>query len=153
MGRWAKGAARLAAAMLVAGGCVYAQDGGAGSERVLTHADAAVVLARYSGLFDRYLGKDASLSECVSFLNKHGIYFGLLEVVNGSEFTVEDCARAMGQIELVFSGEAEYAHGKVNLSKNVESWEEFCILNDVKYVEAYESMRVLVRSAMVKLSE
>ena len=105
-----------------------------------THADAAVVFAKYSGLFDTYVEDDADLSFCVSFLNKHGVYFGLMEVINGKEFKKIDCARVMGQIELVLSGEADYLAGKVILPKNVASWEDFCILNGVLYSEAYEAM-------------
>ena len=116
----------------------------AGSEepkkRVLTHADAAVILAKYSGYFDRYVDKDADLHACIRFLNKSGIYFGLMEVVNGSEFTAEDCARAMGQIDLVLSGEAEYVHGKVKLPKGIETWSEFCTINAVKYREGHKVM-------------
>jgi len=112
---------------------------------VLTHADAAVILARYSGLFDRYVAEDANISECVSFLNGIGVYFGLMEVVNGSEFKLNDCARAMGQIELVLNGEAEYIDGKVKLPKNIESWIEFCILSDIRYQEGYQTMRETLR--------
>ena len=106
----------------------------------VTHADAAVIFVRYSGLFDRYIKGDEALNECVAFLNKTGIYFGLLEVVNGSEFTPGDCARVMGQMNLVFSGEAEYLAGKVKLPIDIDSWEEFCILNDVKYVQGYQNL-------------
>lgn len=105
-----------------------------------THADAAVILAKYSGFFDRYVAEDATLNDCVSFLNQTGIYFGLMEIVNGAEYTLEDCARTMGQMSLVFSGEAHYLAGKVMLPKGIDSWEELCILNDVKYDEAYKSL-------------
>lgn len=108
--------------------------------RVPTHADAAVIMAKYSGLFDRYIDKNATLTECVSFLNKHGIYFGLMEVVNGAEFTQADCARVMGQMELVFTGEAEYFAGKVKLPKGIATWEEFCIMDGIKYVEGYAGL-------------
>ncbi len=113
----------------------------AGEERrVPTHADAAFIFAKFSGLFDRYVAADATLTECVSFLNKHGIYFGLMDVVNGSEFTLNDCARVMGQIELVFTGEAEFVAGKVILPMGIDSWEEFCMLNGIEYVQGYEGM-------------
>lgn len=108
---------------------------------VITHADAAIILAKYSGFFDRYVDQDAGLSECVSFLNRAGVYFGLMEVVNTSEYTKKDCARSMGQIELVLSGEAELLEGKVKLPKGVESWQDFCMMNDVKYREGYQTMQ------------
>lgn len=117
-----------------------AKAGSVETKRVLTHADAAIILAKYSGYFDRYVSKDANLEECVRFLNKTGIYFGLMEVVNGSEFTADDCARAMGQIDLVLSGEAEYVHGKVKLPKGIDTWSEFCFISDVKYREGHKAM-------------
>ena len=125
------------------GSIAWGGDGG-GRKRVLTHADAAVILAKYSGVFDRYVDKDADLDECVVFLNKTGIYFGLMEVVNGSEFTVEDCARAMGQIDLVLSGEAEFSIGKVKLPKDIESWSYFCTMHGVGYVEGHRAMLKIV---------
>ena len=117
------------------------------SERqvVPTHADAAFIIIKYSGLFDRYGPQDANLNECVAFLNDHGVYFGLLEVVSGTEFTRKDCARVMGQIRLVFTGDAEYIGGKVKLPKDVDSWEAFCIMERVRSVEAYEDMLNAVR--------
>lgn len=112
----------------------------ANEQPIPSHADAAVIFAKYSGLFERYVSENASLNDCVSFLNKSGVYFGLLEVVNGTDFTLRDCARVMGQISLLFSGEAEYLAGKIKLPAGIESWEEFCILNDVKYVEGYRNL-------------
>ncbi len=105
-----------------------------------THADAAIIIAKKSGLFDRYVADDASLTDCVTFLNKAGIYFGLMEVVNGKEFTVKDCARVMGQVELVFSGEAVFSYGKVILPKDIDSWEDFCTMNGVEYVDGYRAL-------------
>lgn len=107
---------------------------------ILTHADAAVVLAKYSGFFDRYVDTDASLNECVAFLNKTGVYFGLMEVLNREEFTRHDFARVAGQMALVFSGEAGYDGGKVKLPNGIASWEDFCIMNDINFVDGYKSM-------------
>ncbi|QBG47553.1 hypothetical protein EGM51_09165 [Verrucomicrobia bacterium S94] len=112
----------------------------ASDSQVPTHADAAMVFGKYFGLFERYVDKNASLSDCVSFFNDQGVYFGLMEVVNGTEFTLKDCARVMGQIELLFSGEAEYFMGKVKLPKGIASWEEFCIINRVDYREGYAAL-------------
>ncbi len=129
----------LLAFSLVFGGVVWGGDAG-DPKIVLTHADAAIILSKYFGFFDRYVDRDADLSECVAFLNKTGIYFGLMEVVNDSEFTVRNCARAMGQIDLVLSGDAEFSIGKVKLPKGVESWEDFCTMNGIKYVEGHRAM-------------
>jgi hypothetical protein len=115
-------------------------EGNAEQKIVPTHADAAVILAKHSGLFDRYVSRTATLNDCVSFLNERGIYFGLMEVVNNSEFTIKDCARVMGQIELIFSGEAEYQMGKVLLPKDIASWEEFCTIEEVDYTQGYEEL-------------
>ena len=46
----------------------------------------------------------------------------------------------MGQLNLVFSGEADYLAGKVKLPLGIDSWEEFCILNDVKFVQGYQNL-------------
>ena len=102
---------------------------------------------KYSGFFDRYVDEDADLNECVAFLNTTGIYFGLMEVVNGTEFTAEDCARAMGQIDLVLSGDAEFSMGKVKLPKGIDSWNEFCIMNGIKYVEGHRVMLEILNVA------
>lgn len=126
---------------------VSCSSGAEDPKRVLTHADAAVLLAKYSGFFDRYVAEDADLNECVAFLNKTGIYFGLMEVVNGSEFSKKDCARAMGQIELVLSGEAVYSSGKVKLPKGLDSWAEYCTMAAINYVEAYHTMLEMLRVA------
>ena len=130
-------------AALFLGGFTRGGDGG-DRKRVLTHADAAVILAKYSGYFDRYVDKDADLDECVAFLNKTGIYFGLLEVVNGKEYTAEDCARSMGQIDLVLRGEAGFSMGKVKLPKGIESWADFCTMNGVEYAEGHRAMLKIV---------
>ena len=111
-----------------------------GRRLVPTHADAAVVFAKHSGLFDRYVASDANLNDCVSFLNKHGIFFSLLEVVGGSEFTMDDCSRVMGQIELIFTGEASFLAGKVLLPKGIDSWRNFCILEGVDYEQGYKGV-------------
>jgi hypothetical protein len=135
---------RLVVGALVSSICLVCA--GADSEEISqqkiipSHADAAVILAKYSGLFDRYVPQTATLNDCVSFMNEQGIYFGLMEVVNNSEFTLKDCARVMGQIELIFSGSAEFQMGKVLLPKGIASWEEFCIMEDVDYTQGYEEL-------------
>jgi hypothetical protein len=114
-------------------------------EFVPSHADAAIFFAKYYGLFDGYVPKNASQDQCVSFLNDRGIYFGLLEVFEKVEFTLGDCARVMGQLSLVFSGEAEYEAGKVKLPNGFASWEVFCQLNYVKYDQGYADLSGVLR--------
>jgi hypothetical protein len=119
---------------------VPAAENGGARPMILTYADAALILASSTGFFDRYVEKDACLNDCVAFLNEAGVRFGLMEVVNGKEFTQGDCARSMGQIELILSGEAEYVAGKVLLPKDVASWEDFCIMNGVDFIAGYKVM-------------
>ena len=126
---------------------LFGGEAGSRQDEVPTHADAALVFAKKSGLFDRYISPEATLTECIAFMNKTGIYFGLLEVVNGTEFTKKDCARVMGQMELVLSGEAEYVLGKVKLPKDIDSWEDFCIMNRVDYAQGYEMVVESLRQA------
>lgn len=141
MHRCVKSAVCLALAVMFGSGAVWGQRAGAVDvEPVPTHADAAVLLAKFWGLFDRYVEQDADLNECVAFLNRQGIYFGLLEVASGSEFTRDDCARVMGQINLLFLGEAELVQGRVELPAGVESWSDYCVLNDVAFETTYQSM-------------
>jgi hypothetical protein len=146
-GRWFAGVYRLIAVAMM---WLALSSGLAAEERsdelVLTHADAAVLIGA-GGLFRRELAYNASVSECVAVLNRHGIYFGLLEVLNGSEFTKSDCARVMGQIDLILSGEAVVEYGRVKLPKFVASWEELCMINDVNYAGSYSNMLKLVRLA------
>lgn len=120
------------------GGAVAFSADAAEEQAVPTFAEAVIILTKYSGMFDQYVKKDASLSECVSFLNRKGIYVGLMEVSNGTEFTLLDCARLMGQARLLHTGEAEFEMGKVKLPKGIDSWKDFCIMNNVQYVQGYE---------------
>lgn len=117
------------------------------SQQKITHADAAVILAKYTGYFDRYVDESDDLNECVTFLNKTGIYFGLLEIVNGSEFSVKDAARSFGQIDLVLSGDGKFSGGKVLLPKGVESWEEYCTMNRIDYEKSHQTMLEVLRIA------
>ncbi len=140
----------LAATFFLMAAGVLGDSGIKDAKPTLTHADAAVILAKYSGFFDRYVDDEADLNECVAFLNKTGIYFGLMEVVNGSEFTAKDAARSLGQIELVLTGEAEFSGGKVKRPKGIDSWTEFCTMNRVDYAGAYHAMVELLCMALEK---
>lgn len=147
MNRFVKSVYLLAAAIFFSGQGVLSESETKAAESKITHADAAVILAKYAGLFDRYVDESADLNECVAFLNKAGIYFGLLEVVNGTEFSVKNAARSFGQIDLVFSGEARFINGKVSLPKGVESWEEYCTMNRVDYIRSHQMMLEMLRVA------
>ena len=45
------------------------------------------------------------------------------------------------------TGDADYIGGKVKLPKGVDSWDAFCIMEDIKFVEAYEAILNAVRGA------
>ena len=74
----------------------------------LTHGDAAQILCRYSGLLDRHVADDASLGTCVQLLNDIGITFELMAIIDQQLFKQSDCARVMGQLEILFSGPVLY---------------------------------------------
>lgn len=116
-----------------------AEEGGS-KPAMVTHADAALIFARHSGQFEKYVKPDATLSDCVAFLNETGVYFSLKDILSKREFTQKDCARVMGQISIIFSGNAEFDFGKVHLPREADSWEDYCLLYDVKYREVYQTM-------------
>ncbi len=95
-----------------------------------TFGDLAVFIAK--GYFKSYIPKDASMEQCVAFLNKQGICFSLLDLLNPNK-TVgpEDCARVVGQSMLLFSGEAVVANGCIKKPLEMETWVDYCLLNDV----------------------
>ena len=130
----------LLSSSLLWGGSVWSDETTEAKKPILTHADAAIILVKYSGFFDRYIEKDFNLNQCVAFLNKRGIYFGLLEVVNGAEFSQKDAARSFAQIDLLLSGDAEFSVGKICLPKGIDSWEEFCTMSRIDYLLAYQKM-------------
>ncbi|MBN2684170.1 MAG: hypothetical protein JXR40_02720 [Pontiellaceae bacterium] len=141
--------ATLLAAFVALGVCAQGESSEVKEEQkpVLTHRYAAVAFAKRVGLFDEYVASNATLSDCVSFLNEQGILFSLSDVVNQEKFTVKDCARVMGQVSLVFLGEAKRefgAVGEVMLPENVDSWEQYCIMNGVQYKEMYAVLEVEV---------
>jgi len=95
-----------------------------------TFADMAVLLAK--GQFKEHVPSDASLEECVAFLNKHGICFSLFDLIDSSKsVTKEDFARVLGQSKLLFIGEAELVNGCIKRPDLAGSWVDYCLLNDV----------------------
>ena len=112
----------------------------------LTHGDAAQILCRYSGLLDRHVADDASLGTCVQLLNDIGITFELMAIIDQQPFKQSDCARVMGQLEILFSGEAGLSKNEIVLPSGYSSWEEYCVMNDVDYKKAHSGMQVLGQS-------
>ncbi len=99
-------------------------------EAAPTFGDLAVTIAkRY---FMGYVGKDASLEECASFLNSKGVCFSIFDLMDTNvSVTREDFARAVGQSKLLFLGEAEAVKGCINKPAEIETWVDYCLLNDV----------------------
>ena len=114
----------------------------------LSYADATLMLAKYSGFFDRYVPEDATLSQCVFFLKKQGVEIDVQKISKNAPFLKKDCARAMGQINLLFLGEAHYStDGQIALPEGLDSWEEYCTINDVEFLKAYQTMMEMLRFA------
>ncbi|MBN2704234.1 MAG: hypothetical protein JXR23_08485 [Pontiellaceae bacterium] len=139
----------LFAAFVAAGVCAQERSAEVVKEQkpVLTHKYAAVVFAKRAGIFDEYVDSDATLSDCVSFMNEQGILFSLSDVVSQKKFTSKDCARVMGQMSLIFLGEAKREFGSVGmimLPDNIDSWEQYCIINGVEYKEMYKKLEAAV---------
>lgn len=95
-----------------------------------TFGDLAVLMAK--GYFKDYVAEDATLEECVGFLNKQGICFSLFDVMDRSvHVSKEDFARVVGQSKLLFLGEAELENGCIKRPLDVNSWVDYCLLNEI----------------------
>ena len=95
-----------------------------------TFADLAVLVAK--GYFKKDVSQDASLQQCVIFLNRHGITFSLFDLVDPHKtVTKEDVARVVGQSNLLFSGEANVVNGSIKKPLEGKTWVDYCLLNDI----------------------
>lgn len=95
-----------------------------------TFGDLAVLLAK--GYFDGAVSADAPLEECVAFLNEHGVYFSMFDLIDpDARVKKEDFARAVGQSRLVLQGEATLKNGVVQRPNGINTWVDYCLLNDV----------------------
>lgn len=93
-------------------------------------SDLAVLLAK--GWFGRYVPQDASLTDCVGFLNRNGICFSLFDLMDPeAKVTREDFSRAVGQSKLLFAGEAVVINGCIKKPLEVDTWVDYCLLNDI----------------------
>ncbi len=82
--------------------------------------------------FGGYIAKDASLERCVTFLNSRGVSISLFDLMDqGRVVTKEDFARVAGQAKFLFLGEAEFQKGCIRKPLEVETWLDYCLLNDV----------------------
>lgn len=92
--------------------------------------DLAVLLAK--GYFKNHVSQDASMSDCVAFLNNQGICFSLFDLMDpNATVKKEDFARVTGQSTLLFLGEAEIESGCIKKPLGIETWVDYCLLNDV----------------------
>lgn len=95
-----------------------------------TFADLAVLLAK--GYFKNNVPADASLEQCAAFLNSQGVCFSLFDLIDPDvSVTREDFARAVGQSTLLFLGEASVVDGCIKKPLGIETWVDYCLLNDV----------------------
>lgn len=112
--------------------------------------DLAVLLAK--GHFRGYVGQDASMEECVAFLNGKGIAFSLFDLIDPDKaVTREDCARVVGQSILLFSGEADVVNGCIKKPLEAKTWVDYCLLNDIDLRPVWD--RLVQRTAEGSLPE
>ncbi len=82
--------------------------------------------------FKEQIGPDATLADEVSFLNDHGVCVSLFDLMDPDvPVAKEDLARMIGQSVLLFSGEAVLEKEGIQRPKEVVSWVDYCVLNDV----------------------
>ena len=115
----------------------WGSEEGVPSEKVVPDFAMAARVFAHMDVFEDYVDKDFRTTQCVNFLNGVGVYFSRTSVKERAEFTEMDCARVMGQIDLVFKGEAELGGEGVKLPESIDSWSQYCIMNDVKFSKVY----------------
>ncbi len=95
-----------------------------------TFADLSVLLAK--GYFKNHVPADATLEQCAAFLNSQGVCFSLFDLMDSKAVvTKEDFARVVGQSTLLFLGEADVLNSSIKKPLGVETWVDYCLLNDV----------------------
>jgi len=95
-----------------------------------TFADLSVLLAK--GYFKNHVPADATLEQCAAFLNSRGVCFSLFDLMDSKAVvTKEDFARVVGQSTLLFLGEADVVNGSIKKPLGIETWVDYCLLNDV----------------------
>lgn len=103
---------------------------GGGYSATPTFGDLAVLVAK--GYFGAYVKQDASLEQCVLFLNSRGVKFSLFDLLDRNKAVAkEDFARVVGQSKLLFLGEAELVNGSIKKPLGAETWVDYCLLNDI----------------------
>jgi hypothetical protein len=118
-----------------------------------TFGDMAVVIAKK--YFKGAVAADASLEECVAFLNDHGVSFSLFDLVDrDARVLKEDFARVVGQSKLLLLGEATFEGGSVVRPNEASSWVDYCLLNDVDLTQLWNSFsRRVDKSSVPEVEE
>ena len=97
-----------------------------------TFADLAVLLAK--GYFKSHVPSDATPEQCATFLNSKGVYFSLFDLMDSQAIvTKEDFAKVVGQSTLLFLGEAVVVNGGIEKPLRIETWVDYCLLNDIDF--------------------
>jgi hypothetical protein len=101
-----------------------------------TFADLAVFCAK--GYFNNHFDSGSRLEDYVSFLNEHGVCISLFDLMD-SDVVVgkEDFAQVIGQSKLLLLGEAVFDGGEICLPKEITSWVDYCVLNDVYFEDIW----------------
>ena len=95
-----------------------------------TFADLSVLLAK--GYFKNHVPADATMEQCAAFLNSKGVCFSLFDLMDSkAAVKQEDFARVVGQSTLLFLGEADVINGCIKKPLGIETWVDYCLLNDV----------------------
>jgi hypothetical protein len=95
-----------------------------------TFADLSVWGAK--GYFKNGVSANATLEQCTAFLNNQGVCFSLFDLMDSKAMvTQEDFARVVGQAPLLFLGEAAVEKGCIKKPEEIETWVDYCLLNDV----------------------
>ena len=115
-----------------------------------TFGDMAVLVAK--GYFSDYVKPDASLEQCVAFLNSKGVNFSLFDIMDPDKaVTREDLARVTGQSMLLLLGQAEVVSGSIKKPLEAETWVDYCLLNDIDFQPIWD--RLVLCTADGQLSE
>ena len=94
---------------------------------------------KHSGLFDRHIQPDYSVSECVDFLNQNGIKINWIDVYQNRSFDEKSMARITGQTFLLLSG-AGKSGAAYTLPSEFETWYQFCEIYGLEYKKSYKKL-------------
>ena len=95
---------------------------------------------KYSGLFDRHINENYSVLDCVHFLNSNGIKVDWISVYENKPFDLKCMARISGQTFLMFGGDIKHDSGFYELPEKFNSWEEFCVINNLDYLKTFNNL-------------